>query len=154
MEMPNSGLSPQPCPTAFCWLRARVQVNNSGTQAAEKYPGIEYLMYDWQTDQMTERKYRINAEESFYKQEYCGCSFSLRDSNLDRKARGVDPIVIGGGGNYADPVADSEEESPEVVAAFFKETNSEQFQEKLKNSSVYKNRKKNVASKKSDQNNW
>lgn len=35
---------------------------------------------DWQTDVMTERKYRINAEQHFYKQEYCGCSYSLRDT--------------------------------------------------------------------------
>lgn len=74
-----------------------------------------------QTDEMNERKYRINADESFYKQEYCGCSYSLRDNNYFRKKNGQPSIVIGGGGVYADPVADSLEESKEVVEGFFKE---------------------------------
>ena len=29
----------------------------------------------------------VSAEERFYKQEYCGCSYSLRDSNLWRKTQ-------------------------------------------------------------------
>lgn len=70
---------------------------------------------------MNERKYRINADESFYKQEYCGCSYSLRDNNYFRKKHGQPSIVIGGGGVYADPIADSMEESKEVVEEFFKE---------------------------------
>ena len=45
---------------------------------------------------MTARKYRINAEQAFYKQEYCGCSYSLRDSNIWRKKNGVAPVKIGG----------------------------------------------------------
>jgi len=45
------------------------QVNSSGFRAAAKYNFMPYFWkYDWQTDAMTERKYRINAEQRFYKQ--------------------------------------------------------------------------------------
>ena len=96
------------------------QVNGSGVRAGKMW-GVPYWEYDWQTDQMTERKYEINAKEKFYKQQYCGCTFSLRDSNAWRKEQGMDPIVIGGDYVYADPIADAAEESREVVEGFFKE---------------------------------
>ena len=57
---------------------------------------MEYWVYNWQTDDMTKRKYEISAGERFYKQEYCGCGPSLRDSNLWRKAEGIPPVKIGG----------------------------------------------------------
>ena len=74
---------------------------------------------------MTARKYEISASERFYKQEYCGCSYSLRDSNIYRRENGIPPVKIGGeeagqGARYfSDPVADAEEEKQEVVDAFF-----------------------------------
>ena len=95
------------------------QVNSSGVRAAQMW-GVEYWIYDWQTDQMTDRKYKINAENTFYKQQYCGCSYSLRDSNEWREEQGLEPIQIGST-FYEDPVADSLEESREVVDSFFSE---------------------------------
>uniref|UniRef100_A0A061S2M7 Epoxyqueuosine reductase n=1 Tax=Tetraselmis sp. GSL018 TaxID=582737 RepID=A0A061S2M7_9CHLO len=97
------------------------QVNASGIQAAQKYPGIEYWVYDWQTQEMTDLKYQINAKEEFYKQEYCGCAFSLRDSNAWRKKQGMKPIQIGKGGNFGDAEFDAEEENQEVVHSFFEQ---------------------------------
>ena len=48
-------------------------MNGSGLRAAAKYDFRPYYwVYDWQTDAMTERKYQINANNRFYKQEYCG----------------------------------------------------------------------------------
>lgn len=95
------------------------QVNSSGVRAGTMW-GVPYWQYDWQTDQMTERKYQINANERFYKQQYCGCSYSLRDSNAWRKEQGMDPVKIGTT-FYEDPVADAAEESREVVDGFFRE---------------------------------
>jgi predicted adenine nucleotide alpha hydrolase (AANH) superfamily ATPase len=101
------------------------QVNESGIRAAGKYPDVHFWEYNWQTDQMTQRKYEISASERFYKQEYCGCSFSLRDSNIYRRENGIPPVKIGGeeaghGPRYfSDPVVDAEEEKQEVVDAFF-----------------------------------
>ena len=37
--------------------------------ARVRYPGVEYWLSDWQSEEMTQRKYRINADERFYKQE-------------------------------------------------------------------------------------
>jgi len=82
-------------------------------------------VYDWQTEAMTRRKYEINAQMRFYKQEYCGCSYSLRDNNLYRKMHGQPPVRIGGeeagvgSRYYVDPEADAAEESQEEVDAFF-----------------------------------
>ena len=64
------------------------QVNESGIRAAAKYPNMHFWEYNWQTDQMTQRKYEISAAEKFYKQEYCGCAYSLRDSNIYRRENG------------------------------------------------------------------
>jgi len=118
------------------------QVNKSGLQAAAKF-GFRpyYWVYDWQTDEMTARKYRINAEQRFYKQEYCGCTYSLRDSNLWRKQQGIAPVKIGGEEAglgtryYEDAEADAAEESQEVVDSFF--SSAEQH---FHNASVYNGR--------------
>lgn len=64
------------------------QVNTAGLLAASHYEGLDYWVYDWQTDSMTMRKYEISVGEKFYKQEYCGCAYSLRDSNIWRKQQG------------------------------------------------------------------
>ena len=37
----------------------------------------------------------ISKREHFYQQEYCGCAYSLRDSNAHRKSQGRPPIKIG-----------------------------------------------------------
>ena len=50
---------------------------------------------------------------------YCGCAYSLRDSNLWRLEQGMGPIEVGGDYRYTDPVADAAEESREVVDTFF-----------------------------------
>jgi len=69
------------------------QVDASGHRAVEKYDGqLKYWCQDWQTDEMTLQKYEVSANERFYKQEYCGCSHSLRDSNEWRKANGMPKI--------------------------------------------------------------
>ena len=109
------------------------QVNGSGVRAASLHRGkVAFWLYNWQTDAMTLRKYEVSAEQRFYKQEYCGCSFSLRDSNLWRKKEGIPPVRIGGnraglGTRYfEDPATDAAEESQEVVDQFFADA-AEQF---------------------------
>lgn len=37
----------------------------------------------------------ISKRERFYQQEYCGCVYSLRDTNLHRKAQGRSLIKLG-----------------------------------------------------------
>ena len=43
----------------------------------------------------SQRMIEIAKEESFYQQEYCGCVYSLRDSNRHRIAQGRPKIVRG-----------------------------------------------------------
>ena len=113
------------------------QVDGSGLRAAAKYD-LTYLDDDWKTDVMTARKYEINASEQFYKQEYCGCSFSLRDNNYPRAKEGLEPIKPAQGDVYSDPLMDAAEESPEVVDAFFRDAPA--FSEELRG--VYKTRRR------------
>lgn len=95
------------------------QVDGSGIRAAEAY-GLEYWEGPWKSDRLTLLKYQISAERRFYKQEYCGCSYSLRDSNLWREKEGIPKVKIGGeeaglGERYfTDAETDAEEESQEV----------------------------------------
>ena len=37
----------------------------------------------------------ISKREQFYQQEYCGCVYSLRDTNQHRRNQGRPPIEIG-----------------------------------------------------------
>lgn len=71
------------------------QINNSGIKAASHYKGITYWTYNWRKDGGSARMYEIAKRENFYKQEYCGCIYSLRDSNEWRKSNGREEIAIG-----------------------------------------------------------
>jgi len=134
------------------------QVNGSGIRAARPhFPKLKFWVYDWQTDAMTKRKYDISVEERFYKQEYCGCSYSLRDSNIWRVKNGIDKVKIGGktaglGTRYfVDAEKDAAEESQEVVDAFFRDAQN-QFGDENRLEKLYKGREKH--SKLVDLNNW
>ena len=37
----------------------------------------------------------ISKREEFYQQEYCGCVYSLRDTNRHRRSQGRDRIALG-----------------------------------------------------------
>ena len=71
------------------------QINHSGEQAAARYPGMVYWTYNWRKDGGSARMYEIAKREEFYKQEYCGCVYSLRDTNRWRKENGRDRIKLG-----------------------------------------------------------
>lgn len=60
------------------------QVNQSGIRAASHYPDLLYWTYNWRKKDGSQRKREIAKQEQFYRQEYCGCSYSLRDTNLWR----------------------------------------------------------------------
>jgi epoxyqueuosine reductase len=44
------------------------QVDASGERAASRYPNLTYWCRNWQTDEMTLRKYQIATDNHFYKQ--------------------------------------------------------------------------------------
>lgn len=71
------------------------QINGCGYQSASRYPGLVYWDYNWRKFGGSERMYKIAKREEFYKQEYCGCIYSLRDSNNWRELNGREKIAIG-----------------------------------------------------------
>jgi predicted adenine nucleotide alpha hydrolase (AANH) superfamily ATPase len=71
------------------------QINGSGTRAASRYPGLLYWEYNWRKGGGSQRMIEISKREQFYQQEYCGCVYSLRDTNEHREKQGRAPIEIG-----------------------------------------------------------
>jgi len=58
------------------------QVNASGWRAADRYPNLVYWAYNWRKQGGSRRMFEISRREQFYRQKYCGCVYSLRDTNL------------------------------------------------------------------------
>ncbi len=71
------------------------QINDSGIRAAKPYPNLVYWTYNWRKQGGSARMYEIAKRENFYKQEYCGCVYSLRDTNRWRKENDRERIKIG-----------------------------------------------------------
>lgn len=71
------------------------QINGCGERAAAPYPGLSYWTFNWRKNKGAERMYQIAKRENFYKQEYCGCVYSLRDTNKWRQKNGRPLIHIG-----------------------------------------------------------
>ena len=71
------------------------QINGSGERAAARYENMTYWTYNWRKGGGAARMYEIAKREEFYKQEYCGCVYSLRDTNRWRKQNDRDRIQIG-----------------------------------------------------------
>ncbi len=71
------------------------QINDCGVRAAAPYPDMVYWTFNWRKDGGSQRMIEISKREQFYQQEYCGCVYSLRDTNRWRLQNGRDRIQIG-----------------------------------------------------------
>tara|TARA_B100000212_G_scaffold329736_1_gene295278 strand:- start:120 stop:770 length:651 start_codon:yes stop_codon:yes gene_type:complete len=71
------------------------QINGCGERAASKYEGLTYWTYNWRKAGGSQRMIEISKREAFYQQEYCGCVYSLRDTNKWRVAKGRGKVEIG-----------------------------------------------------------
>ncbi|GAA5236382.1 epoxyqueuosine reductase QueH [Verticiella sediminum] len=71
------------------------QINDCGLRAAARYPGMSYWTYNWRKKGGSARMIEISKDEGFYQQEYCGCVYSLRDTNRHRRQSGRAAIQIG-----------------------------------------------------------
>ena len=71
------------------------QINGSGARAVAPYEGLVYWDYNWRKGGGSQRMIEISKREQFYQQEYCGCIYSLRDSNKWRTANGREKIQLG-----------------------------------------------------------
>jgi epoxyqueuosine reductase len=56
------------------------QVNCAGEKAAALFPGMTYWAQNWRLGGGQEQMDRIAKEENFYRQRYCGCLYSFRES--------------------------------------------------------------------------
>lgn len=68
------------------------QINEAGEHAAALYPGITFWANNWRKKGLAEKQAGIIKEYDFYRQQYCGCEYSLRDSNKWRKEKGK-PLI-------------------------------------------------------------
>ena len=71
------------------------QINDCGIRAAAHYDGIIYWTYNWRKKGGSARMLEISKQEQFYMQEYCGCAYSLRDTNKWRMENGREKIKLG-----------------------------------------------------------
>jgi predicted adenine nucleotide alpha hydrolase (AANH) superfamily ATPase len=71
------------------------QINDCGHRAAAPYQDLVYWDYNWRKGGGSARMIEISKRENFYQQEYCGCVYSLRDSNRHRRAQGRERIRLG-----------------------------------------------------------
>ena len=71
------------------------QINDCGSRAAGRYDGLSTGTSTGARGGGSARMIEISKREKFYQQEYCGCVYSLRDTNLHRRRQGREPIAIG-----------------------------------------------------------
>lgn len=60
------------------------QVNACGHRAAARHPGLIYWDHDWRKGGGATRMVEIAKRENFYRQNYCGCIYSLREARRRR----------------------------------------------------------------------
>jgi predicted adenine nucleotide alpha hydrolase (AANH) superfamily ATPase len=71
------------------------QITGCGEKAAARYDNVSYWDYNWRKAGGSQRMIEISKREKFYQQEYCGCVYSLRDTNKWRVSQGRKKINIG-----------------------------------------------------------
>lgn len=71
------------------------QINACGKRAANPYTDIDYWDFNWRKKGGSSRMIEISKREEFYQQEYCGCVYSLRDTNKWRQENKKDRIIRG-----------------------------------------------------------
>ena len=71
------------------------QINECGLRATQPYKQLIYWTFNWRKKGGSDRMIEISKKEGFYQQEYCGCVYSLRDTNRKRTKKGLSCIRIG-----------------------------------------------------------
>lgn len=71
------------------------QINECGQRAVTPYDGLSYWDLNWRKGGGAARMIELSKQERFYQQEYCGCAYSMRDSNTHRRRKGRAAIEIG-----------------------------------------------------------
>lgn len=69
------------------------QINEAGEWAASLFPKLTFWANNWRKNGLANIQAEIIKEYDFYRQEYCGCEYSLCDSNKWRKENGK-PLIV------------------------------------------------------------
>ncbi|MBE8190064.1 MAG: epoxyqueuosine reductase QueH [Candidatus Thioglobus sp.] len=70
------------------------QINGCGHRSGAKF-GIPYWDFNWRKKGGSARMLELSKRENFYQQEYCGCVYSLRDTNRWRESKGREKVARG-----------------------------------------------------------
>ena len=71
------------------------QITSSGRRAAALHPNLTYWDLNWRKAGGSDRMIELAKEQNFYQQQYCGCVYSLRDTNRHRQATGRPQVALG-----------------------------------------------------------
>ena len=71
------------------------QINQAGNWVSKKIPNLEYWTINWRKNNGSQKMLDVSKTEGFYKQEYCGCIYSLRDTDIWRQKNSRKKIIIG-----------------------------------------------------------
>ena len=58
-------------------------INRIGLALNSKYPNIKYLVADFKKDKGTEKGAFLAAEANLYRQQYCGCEYSIKQKGQE-----------------------------------------------------------------------
>lgn len=62
------------------------KLNEIGSKLGERY-GVEYLQSDFKKKNGYKRSIELSKEYGLYRQDYCGCEFSFRDRQLEKRGK-------------------------------------------------------------------
>ncbi|MDI9347300.1 MAG: epoxyqueuosine reductase QueH [Methylacidiphilales bacterium] len=71
------------------------QITRIGNWCASRHTDLHYWDFNWRKQGGSSRMIEIAKAEEFYQQEYCGCVYSLRDTNRSRSKQGRERIKRG-----------------------------------------------------------
>ena len=54
------------------------QINQAGLKAVSSYPSVTFWPQNWRKGGLQERRNELLKLNAFYKQQYCGCEYSMR----------------------------------------------------------------------------
>lgn len=69
------------------------QVNDAGLRAAAAHQSVTFWPFNWRKGGGSQRMVEVSRREGFYHQQYCGCIFSLRDTNHWHAQKNQDLIL-------------------------------------------------------------
>lgn len=65
--------------------KTQSQVHEAGGKATKAYDDVAFWDYNWRKKGGTDRGMALAKQEGFYRQNYCGCAYSLRDRSHKEK---------------------------------------------------------------------